>query len=212
VESFLCAGSSALLISAAHVFPELWFFSLFALVPLLWRAIRGNLLESGILGGMLAVSYAFVAFRIESWASLGNHLIALASLIFLFAIYSALVNRISKHLGFNAIFIAALWLPLEYTMSHWVNPVCIFPVSLNESNLVLRFGSLFGLLMVSFVIVVVNALILISVRRIAQELQSRDSHTIPDHNYAFAPFGKLYLERNWYSFPDVRAPPTAPPV
>ena len=210
VESFLCAGSSALLISVAHVFPELWFFSLFALVPFLWRAIRGNLLESVVLGGMLAVSYAFVAFRIESWTSLGNHLVALASLIFLFAIYSAIVNRISKHLGFNTIFIAALWLPLEYTMSHWVNPVCLFSVSPDASNLVLRFGSLFGLMMVSFVIVLVNALILISVGCIAQALHSRDGHTIPDHNHAFVPFGELYLERNWYSFPDVRAPPTPP--
>ena len=34
-EAFVCAGSSALLISAAHLYPELRFVSLFALVPFL---------------------------------------------------------------------------------------------------------------------------------------------------------------------------------
>lgn len=206
-ESFLCAGSSALLISVAHAYPELWFFSLFALVPFLWRAIRVSLLEAGVLGGMLGLSYAFVATPIESWTSLGASVLTLVSLTFLFAIYGIVVNRIKKSLGFNAIFIAALWLPLEYAISHSANLGSLIAVAPDESGLLFRFGSLFGLLMVSFVIIVVNALILISVGRIVRALRSRHPHSTPGNYRVSAPPEQHLPERSWYCFPDVRAPP-----
>lgn len=199
-----------MLISAAHVYPELWFVSLFALVPFLWRAIRVSLLESGVLGGMLGLSYAFVSFRISAWASLGAPVLTLVSLIILFALYGAIVNRIKKHFGFNAIFIAAFWLPLEYFMSHHANLKDLFVVAADESDLVLRFGSLFGLLMVSFIIVVVNALILITVGRIARALSSCDTPEAPDKNRTCVTSITLLCERSWYYFPDVRAPPRSP--
>jgi len=206
-ENFLCAGSSALLISVPHFYPELWFFSLFALVPFLWRVTRVSLKESLALGGLLAVSYAFVACSFDSWAFSGPHLLTLVSLILLFAIYAAFVSAVKKHLGFNAIFIAALWLPIEYVISHYANLEYLFAVVPDESGLMFRFGSLFGLLMVSFVIVIVNALILTTLGRILRALRSRDAHTITIENLVVAPSGGLLFERGWYCFPDVRDPP-----
>jgi len=206
-ENFLCAGSSALLISAAHFYGDLWFFSLFALVPFLWRVIRAGLIESLVLGGLLAVSYLFVAIRVDSSTSIATCLLAFGSLIFLFAIYGLIVNRITKHLGFNAIFIAALWLPLEYYLSHDVNLGNLFVMTPDESGLLFRFGSLFGLLMVSFVFVIVNALILITVGQIAQALRSLHTRSRPDNNRSYASFQVLPWEQRWYCFPDVRAPP-----
>lgn len=208
--SFLCAGSSALLISAAHAYPELWFFSLFALVPFLWRAIRGSLLESVVLGGMLGLSYAFVAFPIASWTSLGASVLTLVGLILLFAIYSAIVNRIKKRLGFNAIFIAASWLPLEYVISHYANLGNLFAVVSDESGLLFRFGSLFGLLMVSFVVVVVNTLILISVGRIVRAIPSGAPRPRQENRLSCHPIEYPYRESARYLVRSPRAPPMAP--
>jgi hypothetical protein len=205
LESFLCAGSSALLISAAHLYSEFWFVSLFALIPFLWRAIRVSLFESIVLGGLLAASYSFVAFRLESWATPGAFLFTLVGLIALFALYGTVVNRIKKHLGFNVIFIAALWLPVEYALSHYAGLGNLFAISANESSLLL--GSLFGMLMISFVIVLINSLILIILRQVAQVLFSRGTLSIPDDKKAYPPFKEIILERRWYYFPDVRAPP-----
>ena len=204
-ESFLCAGSSALLISVAHLYPEFWFVSLFALIPFLWRAIRVSLFESIILGGLLAASYSFVAFRLESWATPGAFLFTLVGLIALFALYGIVVNRIKKHLGFNVIFIAALWLPIEYALSHYAGLGNLFAISANESSLLL--GSLFGMLMTSFVIILINSLILIILRHVAQVLHLRGTLSIPDDKRPYPPFKEIILERRWYYFPDVRAPP-----
>jgi hypothetical protein len=205
LESFLCAGSSALLISAAHLYPEFWFVSLFALIPFLWRAIRVSLFESIILGGLLAASYCFVSFRVESWAAPGAFLFTLVGLIVLFALYGTVVNRIKKYIGFNVIFIAVLWLPVEYALSHYAGLGNLLALSTGESSLLL--GSLFGMLMISFVIVLVNSLILIILRQVAQVLFSRGTFSIPDDKRPYPPFKEIILERRWYYFPDVRAPP-----
>lgn len=207
LENFLCAGSSALLISAAHLYPEFWFVSLFALIPFLWRAIRVSLFESIILGGLLAASYSFVAFRLESWATPGAFLFTLVSLIALFALYGTVVNRIKKHHSFNVIFIAALWLPLEYALSHYAGMESLFASSPDKTGLPVRIGSLFGMLMISFIIVLINSLILIILRQVAQVLFSRGRLSIPDDKRPYPPFKEIILERRWYYFPDVRAPP-----
>ncbi len=207
LESFLCAGSSALLISVAHLYPELWFVSLFALIPFLWRAIRVSLFESIILGGLLAASYCFVSFRLESWATPGAFLFTLVGLIALFALYGTVVNRIKKYIGFNVIFIAVLWLPLEYALSNYTGLESLFASSPDKTGLPIRIGSLFGMLMISFVIVLVNSLILIILRQVAQVLFSHGTLSIPDDKRPYPRFKEIILERRWYYFPDVRAPP-----
>ncbi len=63
---FICAGTSALILSIAHIHPEYRLISLFALLPFLWRLNRANLLGSILLGVILAVCYIFVAFTGEA--------------------------------------------------------------------------------------------------------------------------------------------------
>lgn len=62
LEDFLYAGSSALILSLAHIYPAYWYVSLFALLPFLWRLTRANLSESVVLGIILAGCYAFLVF------------------------------------------------------------------------------------------------------------------------------------------------------
>ena len=206
---FLCAGTSALLISVAHLFPEFWFVSLFALVPFLWLAIRATLPESVILGCLLATSYYLVTFPTWSGAAAGLFLLKLLGLNTIFALYAAAVNRIGRHIGTNAIFVAALWLPLEYTLSHYSGLGNLFALSGNESVLLFRIGSLFGMLMISFVIVLANLLVLLFLRQVVHALRSKARLPARADKPAYLPFKEILLEGHWYYFSDPRAPPLA---
>lgn len=160
-----------------------------------------------VLGGLLALSYAFVAFRPESRASPGTLILTVVGLVVLFALYGAAVNKIKNRIGFNAIFIAALWLPLEYALSHYTHLGYLFAPTADEPGLMLRIGSLFGMLTVSFVVVLINSLLLLTLRQIVRVLLSCDPHSIPAKKRTSPPFKEINFERRWYCYPDVRAPP-----
>ncbi|MDH3892239.1 MAG: hypothetical protein OEV49_14270 [candidate division Zixibacteria bacterium] len=205
--SFLCAGSSALLIAVSHLYPEFWFVSLIALIPFLWRAVSVGLLESILLGVLLAASYCFVSFRLDSWATLGAFLFALGGLVVLFALYGTVVNRIGKYIGINVIFISAVWLPIEYALSHYTGLGSLLAMSAPESGLLFRIGSLFGMLMISFAIVIVNSIILIIIRHIADASLSRGILPSSDAERSLVSFKEIILERRYCIFPAPRAPP-----
>jgi len=207
LENFICAGSSALLISVALLHPELWFVSLLALIPFLWRATRVSLFESIVLGGVLVTSYCFITVPIASWATSGAFLLKLLALNVLFVLYGTVVNRMAKHVGFNVIFIAVLWLPLEYTLSRYADLGSMFAFSDGDCSVLIRMGSLFGMLMVSFLVVLVNSLILILLKRVVQALSSRATFPITNDKKLYFAFKEIILERRWYYFPDLRAPP-----
>jgi apolipoprotein N-acyltransferase len=209
LESFLCAGTSALLIVAAHLYPALWWLSLVALAPFLWRAVKVRLSESIILGGLLASAYCFVAFPIGSWATAGAPVFKLLELVILLALYSFAVNRIGKRIGFNAIFISALWLPLEYALSCYAGFGSIFTFSITDSSLGYRIASLFGLLMLSFMVVLVNSLVLMILKHAVQVLLSKSPLIIKADKKTYPPFREILLPTRWFSFPDMRAPPVA---
>jgi len=208
LEDFLYAGSSALILSLVHTHTEYWFISLFALIPFLWRLTRANLCRSVVLGIILAGCYAFVAFIDELLVSPWTFLLELFLLCLVFSIFGVAVNRIKRYVGFNAvIFIAFFWLPLEYALSHYAHLGGIFTFSEIDSALLIRFSSLFGLLVVSFVVVLINSLILIILKRVAQALRSRSAFAAKDDKKPYPSFKETILQRRWYYFPDLRAPP-----
>ncbi len=236
LKSFLCGGTSALLISVAHLHSQFWFVSLFALIPFLWRVIGRESCAPDqkqitfvrttrvltcamsklqgfrpttdvVLGMMLATCYALVAYPTELWTTPGAFLLKLFALNLIFTAYGLVVNRLKRHLGFNAVFIAALWLPLEYALSHYVGLGSLLALSNADSALVYRIGSLFGVLVISFTVVLINSLILIFLKRVVRALLSIGTHLIKEDRRPYPPFKETILERRWYCFPHVRAPP-----
>jgi len=208
LEDFLYAGSSALILSLIHTHPEYWFISFFALIPFLWRLTRTNLGRSVVLGIILSSCYAFVAFIDEVSVSPWTFLVKLFLLGLVFSVFGIAANRIKRYGGFNAvIFIAFFWLPLEYALSHYVHLGGIFTFSEIDSALLIRFSSLFGMLVVSFVVVLVNSLILIVLKRVVQGLRSRATFPAKEDKKPYASFKEIILQRRWYYFPDLRAPP-----
>lgn len=157
---FLYAGSSALFLSIAHQYPGLWFISMFALVPFLWRVIKETLFGLVLLSVILASCYVFLVYPDKIIVSPSAFLVKFICLNFIFSVFGIGVNRIKRYFGFNPIFVAILWLPLEYGLTHYAGFDTIFASTNSGSDFVLRIASLFGFLIVSFCVILVNSLIL----------------------------------------------------
>jgi len=207
LEDFLGAGTSALILSVAHIYPAYWFVSLIALLPFFWRLTRANLSRSIALGISLAGSYAFVAFFAEFLFSPWTFLIKFLLLSLIFSAFGIAVNRTKRYLGFNAFLIPFSWLPLEYILKSYAHLGSIFVFPETDSTLLIRIGSLFGILMVSFVVVLINALILILLKRVVQALSSRATFPAKEDKRLYPAFKNIILQKRWYYFPDPRAPP-----
>lgn len=207
LEDFLGAGTSAVILSIAHIYPAYWFVSLFALLPLFWRLTRANFNRSIVLGISLASCYAFVAFFGEILKSPHTFLLKLLVLCFIFSAFGVAVNRTKRYLGFNAFLIPFLWLPLEYILDHYAHLGSIFTFPQINSTLLIRIGSLFGVLMISFVVVLINSLILILLKHVIQALKTRDSFPKREDKRVYFPFKGITLQKRWYYFNDPRSPP-----
>ena len=207
IEDFICAGSSALIISLIHLCPAYWFLSIFALLPFLWKLTSTNLSGSIILGTILGSCYAFVAFTDQILISPSIFLIKLLSLCLIFSTFGALVNRINKYTGFNPIFIAALWLPFEYALFHYAHLENIFTFSSINSTFLIRISSLFGILMVSFIIVLINSLILILIRQAVQAYCSETKCSLEDERISYPLLKRIILQKIYFYYPMRRAPP-----
>ncbi len=207
LEDFLGAGTSALILSVAHIYPAYWFISLFALLPLFWRLTRANLTRSVVLGISLAGCYAFVAFFAEVLLFPWTFLVKFLLLSLIFSAFAITVNRTKKYLGFNAFLIPFLWLPLEYVLSHYAHLGSIFAFPEVNSILLIRIGSLFGVLMISFVVVLINSLFLILLKRLVQALSSRKTLPVKEDKGLYPAFKHIILQKRWYDFHDPRAPP-----
>ena len=73
--------------------------------------------------------------------------------------------------------------------------------------ILIRIESLFGMLMTSFVVVVINSLILITLRRIAKVLLSNVPFAQEKEIKRCFAFHEIILNRRWYYIPDPRGPP-----
>jgi hypothetical protein len=205
--NFLAAASSAILLSFAHVFGELWFLSLFALVPFLWRLCRVNVRGAISLGLMLATFFVCATSVSDLVFAPKIFLLKLFALNAAFALFGLTINRARKYLGFDPLFIALLWFPLEYVLIHYAGLRAIFSISNSGSSLVIGFCSLFGILLGSLVVVLSNSLLLLILRYVRHWLFSHDGFLTASDSKSYRALHEVILERSWYSFPDVRAPP-----
>ncbi len=208
LETFLYAGTSALLLALVQLYPGLWFLSLLVLVPFLWAGVRAGLTRAIGLGLILAGCYVAVAYPVELWTTPDTFLLKLVALSLIFSIYAISVNRLWRHIGVNAVLMAATWLPLEYALSQHSGLGSIFAFSGAEPVLVMRVGSLFGLLVVSFIVVLVNWLILIVLGDVVRALLSGSALIIQDDNPPQLSFADLLPEKRWYYSLAPRDPPT----
>ena len=160
------ASAAALLIQISHTYEQLWFVSLFALAPFLWRAVSIPVLRSAELGCLLAVFLWTSALLSPQHHATAAPLLQLAVGSGVFIAYAVVVNGIGRWLGSNVVVIAVLWPPVELTLRLVNLPVIVRIEHLEAGNPFLTLASLFGVVVVSFLVVLINALLLSTLKRL----------------------------------------------
>jgi apolipoprotein N-acyltransferase len=207
VENLLYAGSSAFLISLAHLYPGYWYVSLFALIPFLWRVVRLSLLDSFYLGAMLGTLVCLATLPISCLVSLSRLLSHLAGFVALFALYGLAVNKVARYAGINAVLLAALWVPVEYLLSNCDHLSSIFVFAETDSAILVRISSIFGVLMVSFLVVFINSLLLIISDHITKALYLKIALPKDIGEKRYVVYWKVTHEKPSHYIADPRAPP-----
>jgi hypothetical protein len=112
-ESFIFAGSSALLLLIANLHPHYWYFSFFALTPFLYRIIKATPAESLRLGILLGIYYFGVSVMNFLPGSPSSSVFKLLLGTGLFAVFGWTLGWARKHWGFYPSIVAVLWIGLE---------------------------------------------------------------------------------------------------
>jgi len=191
----------------AHVHPELWFLSFIALVPFLWRLCHVNRLQAAALGVILATTYVIATSSADLLDTPQAFLFKLGLLNVAFAIFGFAINRVRKHLGFNPLFIALLWFPLGFVLVQYTDVEGFFYQSHGSLHLVSGFGSLLGILIWSFIIILGNSLIVIFARDFLRKLFRRSKYRSQNDRQLLLQFAAPLFNRHWYCVPNRRAPP-----
>ncbi|NIM97369.1 MAG: hypothetical protein GTO24_04575 [candidate division Zixibacteria bacterium] len=164
-ESFIFAGSSAILLLIANLFSSCWYFSFFALAPFLYRIIKAAPIESLRLGSLLGLSF-FGALAVNSLtANPFASVVKLLSGTALFALFGWSVGLARHRFGFNLSIVAVLWVGVESGLLKLGFVSGIFGKGgLSHSSLHGLVG-LFGFLAVSAIIVLLNSLLVLAIVR-----------------------------------------------
>ncbi len=207
VVNSLFAGSSALILSLSYLYPDLKFLTIIALVPFLWRLLKIEIAESVILGICMGSLFVIGTSLSEIWLSPMIFAARFFCLSIIFALFALGVNRVKKHLGFNPVFIALLWLPLEYILKNYAHLGFIFSTGSTDSGFFFGIGSLFGFLMVSFFIVLINSLILVFLRQFRGSKPLRKKFPAKRGTLLFPRKSCIILDIIWFYSLIPRSPP-----
>ena len=160
-----------------------------------------------MLGSVLAVCLSLVVFVEDLGGAPGTFFFKLLVLSSIFSLFGIIVNRIKKHLGYCPVFIAALWLPLEYCLIRYTGAGILLDLRVADSGWLARISSLFGLLTISFFIVLVNSVSVLIIDYVGRKLLStmKSSSTCRIRNFSL--FENIKSTKRWNCLPDLRAPP-----
>jgi hypothetical protein len=203
----LSAGASALLLSIAHLRPQFWFISFFALLPFLWRLRRLNAGRAVTLGITLAVFFVLGNCADDLIGAPKTFLVKLLSFGVAFGFFAYIVRRATRKLGFDPLFVALVWLPIEFVLIRFAGLESIFTIADSGSPFIVRFCALFGVLLGSLVVLWSNSFLLLIIQRVGDRMPSRSRAPVEILQPAFASVTKEVSEGGSYSLPHVRAPP-----
>lgn len=213
-ENFLFPGSSALLLLVANLFPHYWYISFFALIPFLYRIIKLGALGSLQLGLVFGFSF-FAIYKLSDFfaAPLLTGLTAALGAV-LFALFGWAAARAKEKFGFNPLFIALLWVGLELCLLK----LGVFSVGAGSPRPFLietpayfhGLSVLFGFLAVSFVIVLVNSLLVFAIEKTVSLAKARGPGVwVNESVWDLAPIPGLFAQKVYFT-PQTRGPPLFP--
>src|SRR3990172_6008681 len=157
--SFLYAGSSALLLLVANLFPVYWYLSFVALAPFLYKSSRSDQTEGLRLGFFLGLSFLTVSvvdtIPVAPFAALLKILLGTA----LFALFGWTVGFARRRFGFNPFIVALVWVAFEWGLVRLGFSNGLFSEAGFTPSLLHSIATLFGFLIVALIVVLVNSLL-----------------------------------------------------
>jgi hypothetical protein len=206
-ESFLFAGSSALLLLIANLLPCYWYFSLFALVPFLYRIIKATPTESLRLGILFGVSFFTVSLTDSFSIFPVSSILKLLLGTWLFGVFGWSVGWARKRWGFYPSFVALLWIGLESGLMKLGFDGGIMGEIKFSNPVFHEMVGLFGFLIVSAIIVLLNSLLIAVITKTLGAIRLR-ADTVNEVEMRFQ-FPSIYhfTVKRIYTVPEDRAPP-----
>ncbi len=172
-ESFIFAGSSALLLLLSNLFPQYWYFPFFALVPFLFRIINATPTESLRLGILLGISFFTVSVTDSLPVSPIPSILKFLLGTGLFTLFGCTVGWARKHWGFYPSIVAVLWVGLEVGLMKLGFSGGLFERIETSNPFFHGLITLLGFLAVSAIIVLLNSLLVLAIIKTLELAKSR---------------------------------------
>ncbi len=173
MESFVFAGTSALLLLLARFYPTYWFLSFIALTPFLARIYRADLKESLRLGFLFGVTFFLFSELAVPPVSLSASLTDILIGTAVFAGFGGLVGWTRQKLGFNAVIVAVLWVLFEAGLIELGLVTSLLSGADFSGGFIHALVVVFGFLLISFLIVLLNAIVVSLIDRALAKARAR---------------------------------------
>ncbi len=205
---FLFAGTSALLLHVSNLFPAYWYLSFVALLPFLHRIVKASPVSALRLGFIFGLSFLSVAVLDDLRAAPVPALAKFFSGLALISLFGWLVGWGKEKFGFNPVFVSLLWVGFELgaVRAGFVSGFLESPKFL-ASPFFHGMAALFGFLAISFVIVLVNSLLVLAVQKVAALSSSRSWSAAEPVTLLQVYKPGRFVSQLVYLIPEGRAPP-----
>lgn len=206
-EDFLYCGSTALFLLIADLFPAYWYFSFIALLPFLWRVSKASPAEALRLGLLLGVTFF-------SFSSLDALLVAPVTRILkvfcgtlLFALWGWGVGLARQYLGFNPVIVAGLWVFFELALINLGYTTGLLAYSTPSDSFALRILTLFGFGVISFLVVLLNSVLVRVVEYAVKVFKARAVEFSSKEPLVDPTVESIFVPQKFFLVPQLRGPP-----
>ncbi len=206
-ESYLFAGTSGLMLLIVILFPQYWYLSFVALCPLFYRMLGAAPREAWRLGFLFGLTFLLMS-------TLGREsfflLPAVSKVLIgttLFTVFGWSVGFARQRWGFNPIIIALLWLVVEPWLVKLGFSSGVFSQAHASHPLLNGVGGLFGFLIISLIIILVNSLLAGLIKK-AVLLAEDKQKPVAEKELLWVRFAhSVFTTGRAYLVPDARGPP-----
>ncbi len=206
-EDFLYSGTSALFLLMTNLFPGYWYFSFIALIPVLWKISRASSKECFCLGFLLGLTFLSFCNPETFFSAPISTIVKISCGTILFALWGWAAGLIRQYFGFSPIIVSGLWVFFELALIRLGYISGILASSIPSTPFFLRLATLFGLGIISFIVVLLDSLLIKAIEYAAKTLKARIlGFSISEQSWDFAETCRLFSER-FYFIPQLRGPP-----
>ena len=207
-KSFVYSGLTALLLLVVHHYPSCWYFSSVALLPFLWRAACADTAETVRLAVLLGMTYLTFSLIDIMAISPVTFLLRTVAGTTLFALFGYTLARLRCRYGFHPIIVAVLWVVFELVLIKTYYPDGLLTGAGMRVPVGFKLAAVFGFLFVSFLVVLLNSILLLYLREVADILdRCRPAAGSSESSSSFSFDTSHYPQATWYFLPLKRGPP-----